>query len=143
MSFAQRCDMCGKIEGRGVTFDSRPLSVRVKNHRGHKYNIYALVGIELTEDAELSRQFMENDSDVVEKVVKKAIKEGVLGPGSAGAGIKVDQTGNVSLVGKMQVTTQDVIYPSLKNPAPSICDRCRRVMLQYCQSYGTPGTAEF
>ena len=77
MSLTQRCDMCGKVEGsKGTTFDSRPVSVQVKNHKGEPYNVYAIVVIENAEDVDLSRKFMENNAEVVDKVVRRAMKEG-------------------------------------------------------------------
>ncbi len=143
MSVVSKCDLCGKVEGRGVSFSERPLSVRLKNHKGHSYNIYAAVWIEHDADTQLAKKFLENDGETVERVFKNAVKAGVIGPASSGAAIKVDQQGGVSLSSTKGATTQDVIYPSLKNPAPMVCDKCRRIMMKYVQSYGQEETVEF
>ena len=143
MSLVQKCDICGKNEGRDVKFGDRPLSVRLNNHRGQKYNVYAMVWVECDADTQLARKFLENDGEVTEKVFRKAVKAGIIGPAASGAAIKVDQQGNVTLASNKQVSTQDVIYPSLKNPAPAVCDRCKRIMMKYVQAYGNEETVEF
>lgn len=148
MSYVQKCDMCGKIEGKSgkkgeevvTTFNHKPIAVRLKNHRGHKYNVYATIIIEHNKDTQTIQGFVDNDQDVIEEIFNKAMKAGAINP--LEGQLKTTPDGGMSIVTKKPTNPMDIIFHSLENPEPMICDRCKRIMLQYCQKYGKAGEPE-
>ena len=118
MSFLNRCDICGKAQGRkGIKFDNRPLKLQIPNYKKLPYNIYVDVKIEDARDTRKIQEFYKNKESFLDNI------KGMMG----GAGVDFDES---------EMPQSGAATIAFENPYPIICNSCKRELIKLTLSYG-------
>lgn len=144
MSYAQRCDICGKVEGKGkknAQFDNRPLRLQVPNYNQKPYNIYVDIKIEDNRDTVTIENMLKRQSQMSSKLENMIFDQDPEEDYNI-AGYNKEPECDCDQCRQENQGQNPVAIPLKINPAkfinpyPQICNRCRRELLKLVLSYG-------
>ena len=121
MSLLQRCDICGRVEGK-IKFDPRPIKIQIPNFGKKKINVYANVWIEDPKDV-----------DKIIKFNQQVAMINMMNEMNETSSFESEEFMEVEDLEKLE---QDCLK-SLSIPEPRICKKCKREMAKLISSYGS------